>query len=157
MSADTSRDTSSGQILVVTRNAIAEAMVTIAEVAGCTVVVLDADDPDGSPLDRIRASPPTAFDAVILADHDAPDTDTILRETLAGTAGYVAMMASRSRSQNLLATLRAEGLGEDVLERLRVPAGLDTGGQSPGEIALSVVAQVVAWSHGRTGGPMRRS
>jgi len=157
MSADTSRDTSSGQILVVTRNAIAEAMVTIAEVAGCTVVVLDADDPDGSPLDRIRSSPPTAFDAVILADHDAPDTDTILRETLAGTAGYVAMMASRSRSQNLLATLRAEGLGEDVLERLRVPAGLDTGGQSPGEIALSVVAQVVAWSHGRTGGPMRRS
>ena len=157
MSADTSRDTSSGQIIVVTRNAIAEAMVTIAEVAGCTVVVLDADDPDGSPLDRIRSSPPTSADAVILADHDAPDTDTVLRETLAGSAGYVAMMASRSRSQHLLATLRDEGIGDDDLARLYIPAGLNTGGQSPGEIALSVVAQVVAWSHGRTGGPMRRS
>ena len=152
-----SADTSPGRIIVVTRNAIAEAMVTIAEVAGCTVVVLDADDPDGSPLDRIRSRPPTSADAVILADHDAPDTDTVLRETLAGAAGYVAMMASRSRSQDLLRALRAEGFGEDVLERLRVPAGLDTGGQSPGEIALSVVAQVVAWSHGRTGGPMRSS
>ena len=152
-----SADTSPGRIIVVTRNAIAEAMVTIAEVAGCTVVVLDADDPHGSPLDRIRSRPPTSADAVILADHDAPDTDTVLREALAGAAGYVAMMASRSRSQDLLTTLRAEGFGEDVLERLRVPAGLDTGGQSPGEIALSVVAQVVAWSHGRTGGPMRRS
>ena len=157
MTADTSRETASGQIIIITQNAIAEAMVTIAEVAGCTVVVLDADDPHGSPLDRIRATPPTPFDAVILADHDAPDTDTVLREALAGRAGYVAMMASRSRSQNLLATLRAEGFAEDVLERLRVPAGLDTGGRSPGEIALSVVAQVVAWSHGRTGGPMRSS
>ena len=157
MSAETSRDTSSGQIIIITRNAIAEAMVTIAEVAGCTVVVLDADDPDGSPLDRIRSSPPTSADAVILADHDAPDTDTVLRETLAGSAGYVAMMASRSRSQNLLATLRDEGIGDDALARLYIPAGLDTGGQSPGQIALSVVAQVVAWSHGRTGGPMRRS
>lgn len=157
MSADTSRDTSSGQIIIITRNAIAEAMVTIAEVVGCMVVVLDADDPHGSPLDRIRATPPTPFDAVILTDHDAPDTDTVLRETLAGAAGYVAMMASRSRSQNLLATLRDEGIADEALERLRVPAGLDTGGQSPGEIALSVVAQVVAWSHGRTGGPMRRS
>lgn len=146
-----------GHVIVITRNAIAEAIATIAEVAGRTVVVLESDDPDGSALDRLRATPPTPFDAVILADHDAPDTDLVLREALAGRAGYVAMMASRSRSQNLLATLRAEGLGEDVLERLRVPAGLDTGGQSPGEIALSVVAQVVAWSHGRTGGPMRRS
>jgi xanthine dehydrogenase accessory factor len=36
-----------------------------------------------------------------------------------------------------------------------VPAGLDTGGKAPGEIALSVVAEVVATAHGRTGRPMR--
>jgi xanthine/CO dehydrogenase XdhC/CoxF family maturation factor len=36
-----------------------------------------------------------------------------------------------------------------------VPAGHDLGGKAPGEIALSVVAEIVAESYGRTGGPMR--
>ena len=41
------------------------------------------------------------------------------------------------------------------LEKLHVPAGLNIGGKSPGEIALSVVAEIIAESHGRPGGPMR--
>jgi xanthine/CO dehydrogenase XdhC/CoxF family maturation factor len=41
------------------------------------------------------------------------------------------------------------------LDKLHVPAGLDTGGKAPGEIALSVVAEIVAESYGRPGGPMR--
>ena len=36
-----------------------------------------------------------------------------------------------------------------------MPAGLNTGGKAPGEIALSVVAEIVAESYGRDGGPMR--
>ena len=36
-----------------------------------------------------------------------------------------------------------------------MPAGLNTGGKAPGEIALSVVAEIVAESYGRPGGPMR--
>ena len=42
------------------------------------------------------------------------------------------------------------------LEKLHVPAGLNTGGKAPGEIALSVVAEIVASSYGRDGGSMRR-
>ena len=44
--------------------------------------------------------------------------------------------------------------GVDV-STLHVPAGHDLGGKAPGEIALSVVAEIVAESYGRAGGPMR--
>ncbi|MGA8993401.1 MAG: XdhC family protein, partial [Nocardioidaceae bacterium] len=46
-------------------------------------------------------------------------------------------------------------LPAERLDRLHVPAGLDTGGRAAGEIALSVVAELVAVSYGRAGGSMR--
>nr|MBA2694477.1 XdhC family protein [Actinomycetota bacterium] len=49
----------------------------------------------------------------------------------------------------------AEQLSEPALKRLRVPAGLNLGGKAPGEIALSVVAEIVADGHGRDGRPLR--
>lgn len=78
----------------------------------------------------------------------------MLRAALASPARYVAMMASRRRSESLLAELESEGAVG--LEKLHVPAGLNIGGKSAGDIALSVVAEIVAESHGRPGGPMRR-
>lgn len=90
----------------------------------------------------------------MLCDHDAPDAPRVMRDALASSASYVAMMASRRRATGLLEELEQEGA--PGLEKLHVPAGLDTGGKAPGEIALSVVAEIVATSYGRGGGPMRR-
>jgi xanthine/CO dehydrogenase XdhC/CoxF family maturation factor len=144
-----------GQIIVVTRNAIAEAIATIAEIAGHEVVVLGNDDPDGTPRERLAADPPTPRDAVVITDHDAPEAYDVLRDALRGAAGYVAMMASRHRTAAVLEMLRDEGTDVATLERLRLPAGLNLGGKRPGEIALSVVAEIAAWSNGRSGRPMR--
>ena len=144
-----------GQIIVVTRNAIAEAIATIAEVAGHEVVVLGNDDPDGTPRERLAADPPTPRDAVVITDHDAPEAYDLLRDALRSPAGYVAMMASGHRTAAVLEMLRAEGADPARLERLHLPAGLNLGGKRPGEIALSVVAEIAAWSNGRTGRPMR--
>ena len=134
-----------GRILVLTDNPIARSIAVIASTAGRTVVVESADD--GGPGLDARAG-----DAVVLCDHDAPDAPGVLREALASDAAYVAMMASRRRAAGLLDELVAEGV--DVTT-LHVPAGHDLGGRSPGEIALSVVAEIVAESYGRPGGPMR--
>ena len=78
----------------------------------------------------------------------------LLRAALDGKAGYVAMMGSRRRAEKVFDALEAE-LPADTLARLHVPAGLNTGGKAPGEIALSVVAEIVAVSYGRPGGPMK--
>jgi xanthine/CO dehydrogenase XdhC/CoxF family maturation factor len=89
----------------------------------------------------------------VLCDHDAPDAPQFLRDALASPASYVAMMASRRRAEGLLADLSSDGV--PGLDKLHVPAGHNLGGKAPGEIALSVVAEIVAESHGRPGGPMR--
>jgi xanthine/CO dehydrogenase XdhC/CoxF family maturation factor len=144
-----------GQIIVVTRNAISEAIAAIADIAGRRVVVLGDDDPEGTPRERLAADPPTPFDAVVITDHDAPEAYDLLRDAIRSPAGYVAMMASRNRTADVLTMLRAEGVDASTLDRVHLPAGLNLGGRLPGEIALSVVAEIAAWSNGRSGRPMR--
>jgi xanthine/CO dehydrogenase XdhC/CoxF family maturation factor len=138
-----------GRILVLSANPISAAIETIATAVGREVVVL-ADD-DGGP--GLASLAPVAGDAVVLCDHDAPDAPQFLRDALASPASYVAMMASRRRAQGLLVDLESEGT--QGLERLHVPAGHNLGGKAPGEIALSVVAEIVAESYDRPGGAMR--
>jgi xanthine dehydrogenase accessory factor len=142
-----------GRLLVLSRNPVSEAVAAIATAVGKPLVLVEHDE-DGAGLAAYQQAAPTAQDAVLVCDHDAPDAPKVLRAALDGAVGYVAMLASRSRTARVLAELRGEGYDEEMLSRLHMPAGLDTGGKTPGEMALSVVAEVVAWSHGRTGGPM---
>jgi len=123
-------ETERGRVVLLTDNPISRAVATIAGTVGHEVVVIAADD-GGPGLGGLGLR---AGDAVVLCDHDAPDAPAVLRDALASDASYVAMMASRRR---------AEGLRADL------------GGKRPGEIALSVVAEIVAEAHGRPGGPLR--
>ena len=142
-----------GRVVVLTRNPVAEAIDTIATTAGRPVTVIE-EDADGKGVAALARIGLREGDAVVLCDHDAPDAPRVLRDALASPASYVAMMASRRRSEGLLDQLAQEGV--PGLDKLHVPAGLNTGGKAPGEIALSVVAEVVACSYGRDGGPMGR-
>ncbi|WP_151082510.1 XdhC family protein [Nocardioides cynanchi] len=136
-----------GRILVLTANPISAAVEAIATAAGREVVVLAEDD--GGP--GLASLAPAEGDAVLLCDHDAPDAPQFLRDALASPASYVAMMASRGRA----ARIKEELAGAPGLDKLHVPAGHDLGGKGPGEIALSVVAEIVAESYGRPGGSLR--
>ena len=138
-----------GRILVLSANPVSRAIFAIGTTVGRLVVVL-ADDDGGPGLAPLK---PADGDAVVLCDHDAPDAPQFLRDALASPASYVAMMASRSRAERLMAELDAEGVPH--LDKLHVPAGHNLGGKAPGEIALSVVAEIVAESYRRPGGPMR--
>jgi len=142
-------ETERGRVVLLTDNPISRAIATIAGTVGHEVVVV-ADDDGGARLGSLALR---EGDAVVLCDHDAPDAPQVLRAALASEASYVAMMASRRRSEGLLAELEQEAA--PGLDKLHVPAGLNTGGKAPGEIALSVVAEIVAESYGRPGGPMR--
>lgn len=144
-----------GQVILVTRTVIAEAISTLAELVNRRVVVFGDDDPEGTPRERLAAQPPGPRDAVVITDHDAPEAYDMVRDALRSQAGYVAMLASRPRTAAVLAMLREEGFDQLSMGRLHMPAGLDIGGRLPGEIALSVMAEVIAWSNGRGGHPMR--
>lgn len=71
-------------------------------------------------------------------------------------AGYVALLASQRRAALVVRELERRGLPrEAVASRLRSPAGLDIGARTAGEIAVSVVAEVVMYLRGGSGRPMR--
>lgn len=139
------------RLIILTENPISAALAGLAEIVGVPAVLVSVDD-NGLGTAAVASLSPSPSDAVVLCDHDAPDAPRVLRDALAAGCGYVAMMASRARSGMVYEELRSEGID---LDRLHLPAGLNIGGKRPGEIALSVLAEVVATWNGRPGGPMR--
>jgi xanthine/CO dehydrogenase XdhC/CoxF family maturation factor len=142
-----------GRVVVVSDNPIGRAVVEIARVAGRPTTLLPDEGVEPTPLRWLADHPLVAADALVLCDHDAPEAEALLRAALVGESGYVAMLGSRRRAAHVFGLLEAS-MAPAALARLRVPAGLNIGGKAPGEIALSVVAEIVAVSYGRTGGPM---
>ncbi|MDX1534762.1 MAG: NTP transferase domain-containing protein, partial [Thermoplasmata archaeon] len=65
--------------------------------------------------------------------------ETALRQLLGSPSPYVGLVASRRRAAAIVEKLRAEGVGEDLVKRLRNPAGLDLKAETQEEIALSIV------------------
>ena len=64
---------------------------------------------------------------------------------------YVGMLGSRAKSEEIRAKLREVGIPEEKVAAVRCPVGLPLGGRSPGLVALSILAEVVAFHHGRLG------
>lgn len=153
-------------VLVLGSNAIARALLAYARLLGRRAVLVapggDTAVPAGvevkadDPVRFLLAAPPGPTDAVVLTDHDAPYVDEVLRIALASRAGYVGMPGSRRHAPQVVRRLRDAGVPAAHLARLRSPVGLDLGGRSAEEIALSIVAQVVATANGRPGGPLER-
>jgi xanthine dehydrogenase accessory factor len=85
----------------------------------------------------------TAEDWITVATQGKRDREA-LAAALKSDACYVAFVGSRRKAAALVAELRAQGLGEDRLARLKAPAGLDIHGIEPAEIALSILAEIVA-------------
>jgi molybdenum cofactor synthesis domain-containing protein len=90
--------------------------------------------------------------AVVFTDHDAPGLPDLLAQALRSPAGFVGVMGSRRHVAPFLDELRALGVGEEDVARVRTPLGLDLGGRQPAEVALSIAAGLVAARYGRDGG-----
>lgn len=65
------------------------------------------------------------------------------RAALATPAGFIGIIGSRRKRETLFATLEREGYPEEALTRLTIPVGFPIGGDTPGEIAVSIVAQLI--------------
>ena len=67
-------------------------------------------------------------------------------------AAYIGMLGSRQKIRNIFENLRSEGIPQEKLDPIHTPIGLDLGGETPAEIALAVVAEILAVKNGRSGG-----
>jgi xanthine dehydrogenase accessory factor len=118
-------------VLVVLGNSpVAEALVALAT-------------PLGFRVRTVLSDVSTADTWVVAAGMSSDEDHPAVREALAQGVPYVAMVASRRRTSVLLDELRGEGMADEVIERLKSPAGLDIGAATGPEIALSILAEIV--------------
>jgi xanthine dehydrogenase accessory factor len=101
---------------------------------------------------RVRDDHVEGADAVVVATMGHGDEE-LLTAALGSGAGYVGLVASAKRAASVLAELRARGLDEEAVLRVRAPAGLDLGPSSQEEIAVAILAELVAWRHTRGDSP----
>src|SRR6476659_4693810 len=91
---------------------------------------------------------PAADDLALVVAGHGRDELTALRRGLEAGLPYVGLVASRVRGSAVVAELHAEGVAEEHLARLETPAGLDIGARTPEEVALSILARIVAVRRG---------
>lgn len=89
---------------------------------------------------------------VVHTDHDASDLVQALEAVIPRHPEFIGLVGSRRHTGHHLEALRAKGVPETVISRIQSPVGLDLGAANPGEIALSILAGVVAKRRGRNGG-----
>ena len=85
--------------------------------------------------------------AVAVATHDWDVDQAALEVALASPAAYVGVLGARRRLPERLARLRAAGVTDAQIARLKAPIGLDLGGKAPWEVAVAIVAEMVAGRH----------
>ena len=85
-------------------------------------------------------------------DHDAEDLVQALEALLPCEPRFIGLVGSRRHTGHHLEALRSKGVPEEVIARIQSPVGLDIGATTPGEIALSILAGVVAVRRGGRGG-----
>src|SRR5204862_2659235 len=87
-------------------------------------------------------------DAVVVSTMGRGDEEALERALRSG-ARYVGLVASARRASVVASRLRERGLDEDAVAAVRSPAGLDLGPCSQEEIAVAILAELVAWRHTR--------
>jgi xanthine dehydrogenase accessory factor len=141
---------------------VAQALCRLAQILGYEVIVIDPRSAFATPerflavktlshLYPDKVLPELGLDTetyVAVLTHDPKIDDPALSVALASPAPYVGVMSS-SRSHRLrIERLTKAGIDPALLERIHTPIGLSIGAQTPEEIALSVMAQIVAVRNG---------
>jgi len=90
-----------------------------------------------------------AWTAVAICGHDEAVDHQALLAALPSAAPYVGLLGARRRLGARLDRLRADGVTEQDLRKLRAPIGLDLGGKAPFEVAVAVIGEIMATRHGQ--------
>jgi xanthine dehydrogenase accessory factor len=117
------------RVAVAGESPVARALVALAGVAGFSA--------------RLGAVAEPGDFAAVVASLGHED-EAAVRRALEVGAAYVGLVASERRGRAVLGTLRAEGLAEEDVARVRTPAGLELGARTHEEIAVSILAELVA-------------
>ena len=90
-------------------------------------------------------------DCVVIITRGHQHDEVVLKECLSKKRlpGYIGMIGSKEKVTATFSHLKEEGVSSQLLEKVRAPIGLDIGARTPAEIALSIMAEIVAYRYGK--------
>jgi xanthine dehydrogenase accessory factor len=151
------------RLIVVGGGHVGKACSLIGEMCGFRVTVID-DRPEYANTERFPEAEEVIrgrFDEV-LADYPIDATayvvcvtrghrhdETSLRCVIGRGAAYVGMIGSKRRGKAVLQHLRDEGADSEAVASVRTPIGIDIGAETPEEIAVAIMAEIIAVRRGR--------
>ncbi len=158
-----------GRLVVVGGGHVGLALAEIGALLGFRITVIDdrpefanaerfpmADDVRSGKIDsELDAMDLGGACSVVLVSRGHKQDELALRHTVGRGAAYLGMIGSRRRTRTVLESLAAGGVPRAELDRVRTPIGLDIGAETPEEIAVSILAEIVMVRRGGRGGPMR--
>jgi xanthine dehydrogenase accessory factor len=159
------------RLVVVGAVEVARSLVRLAREVGYSTVVIDGRAAFATPerfppdlVDRLIVGWPDEVaddiglgpnDAVAVLTHDVKFDEPAIVEAFRRGCRYVGAVGSRKTQRERRERLRAAGLTDEELTRLRGPIGLDLGGRAPAETALAIMSEVIATRYAGSGRPMR--
>ena len=93
--------------------------------------------------------PPDAF--VVLCSYSHATDGAAMAAVLEKDCAYLGMLGSRKKIARIMARLEEKGYDPALFQRVRTPIGLDLGGETPEDVALSILAEIQAVRYGRSG------
>ncbi len=156
------------RVYVVGAGHVAQPVAQVAKIAGFEVVVLDdrvkyASRERFPEADVVKAGPipelageffygDNAYVVIVTRGHK--EDEEALRAFIDKETAYIGLIGSVTKIEKIVKRLERDGVSRERLSRVHSPIGLDLGGSSPGEIAISIVAELLAVRYQRTGKPM---
>lgn len=151
----------SPELIIIGAGHIAVALTTIAKVLNYHVVVIDARAAFATrerfphadelivawPDEILQKRPLYPSTSVAVLTHDPKFDEPALRVLLARNVGYIGAIGGRATTKERAERLKREGITEEEVTRIHAPIGLKIGATSPEEIALAIMAEIVAIRH----------
>jgi xanthine dehydrogenase accessory factor len=136
---------------------ISQALAPLGRIAGFDVTIIDPRTAFATPArfagvnlvadwpeDALKAAPLDGYTALAALTHDPKIDDFPIRAALGAGCFYVGALGSRKTHGRRLERLAAAGVAPAELERIHAPIGIDIGAQSPAEIAVAILAEIIA-------------
>ena len=97
------------------------------------------------PVEEVRLNPPNPQDLVIVITHDHAVDEDLMRLILRAPPQYVGMIGSRRKWARFQKRLSAAGIPLNILDQVHSPIGLEIGAQTPSEIAISILGELIQY------------
>ncbi len=109
----------------------------------------------GAMPQTIRELEPDASTWIVIVTRGHTTDKDVLKAALETPAGYIGMIGSPSKVRHIFQDLRKEGITRERLQQVYAPIGLDLGAETPDEIALSIIAEIMMLRKKASGAPLK--